>query len=176
MRNRKTLFLDRDGVINVERPKDYVKKPEEFIFIPGVLDALSLLNKYFDHIFIVTNQRGVGIGLMQKETLEEIHRKMIETIESRGGRIDKIYVCTETNSCNINRKPNIGMALQAVEDYPDIMLEESVMVGNSISDMQFGKRLGMRTVLVGNKYTEEEKDKSLIDYEFEDLLTFSKYL
>ena len=68
-----TLFLDRDGVINKQRPHDYVKSPDEFIFLDGVLEALELLSPLFDHIVIVTNQRGVGKGVMSRETLEEIH-------------------------------------------------------------------------------------------------------
>ena len=142
-----TLFLDRDGVINRHRPDDYVKTWEEFEFMPCILEALATWNKQFKHIVIVTNQRGVGKGLMSEETLLAIHRRMVEEIERHGGRIDKIYYCTDLNNDSPNRKPNIGMALPAKADFPDIDFSKSVMVGDSESDMEFGRRVGMKTFL-----------------------------
>ena len=90
-----TLFLDRDGVINQQRPYDYVKTTGEFIFIDGALEALRLLSPLFKHIIIVTNQRGVGKGIMTRKDLEEIHAYMMNEVSGQGGRIDKIYVCTD---------------------------------------------------------------------------------
>ncbi len=172
----KTLFLDRDGVINEERPGDYVKTRDEFIFLPGVPDALSILNKHFNHIFIVTNQRGVGRGIMSRQALDDIHEWMLQEIAVRNGRIDKIYVCTDIEASSIDRKPNIGMALQASKEYPEVVFSESLMIGNSLSDMKFGKNAGMCTVLVGDKYNDDEKDLSLIDYSFDSLLSFARQL
>jgi len=140
------LFLDRDGVINRHRPDDYVKTWGEFEFLPGVLESLALFNKQFKHIFVVTNQRGVGKGVMSEETLLEIHRNMMAEIEKHGGRVDKIYYCIDINNDSPNRKPNIGMALQAKADFPDIDFSRSVMVGDSESDMEFGRRAGMKTI------------------------------
>ena len=85
-----TLLLDRDGVINVHRPNDYVKCWSEFQFIEGFLDFISEWSNQFDHIFVVTNQRCVGKGIVTEEALQEIHSKMVEEIENAGGRIDKI--------------------------------------------------------------------------------------
>ena len=85
-----TLLLDRDGVINRLRPNDYVKCWDEFEFLPNVLDALSKWNKQVKHIFIVTNQRGVGKGLMTEDDLFGIHKRMCDEITCHGGRIDKI--------------------------------------------------------------------------------------
>ncbi|MDR0864319.1 MAG: HAD family hydrolase [Candidatus Symbiothrix sp.] len=170
----KTLFLDRDGVINRERPGDYVKTRAEFIFLPGVLEALAILNKHFDRIFIVSNQRGVGKGIMTRETLDDIHAWMLQEINAAGGRIDKIYVCTDINDHSFHRKPNTGMALQAANDFPEVILTESIMVGNSLSDMEFGKNADMQTVLVGDKYA--EKNVPLADYFFKDLLAFAQHL
>jgi histidinol-phosphate phosphatase family protein len=144
----KTLFIDRDGVINKYRKDDYVKSWDEFEFLPGVLDALSIFSKHFNYIFIVTNQRGVGKGLMTEETLTDIHLKMRTEIENRGGRIDKIYYCTDLSNESQNRKPNSGMALQAKMDFPDIEFHESIMIGDSQSDMEFGNRLGMKTIFL----------------------------
>ena len=172
----KILFLDRDGVINKERPDDYVKTFGEFIFLPGVFEALAILNQHFSRIFIVTNQRGVGRGIMSEENLLSIHDWMTKEIVLKNGRIDKLYVCTEVDSSSQNRKPNIGMALQAQKDFPEIDFSESIMVGNSLSDMEFGKNAGMCTILVGDKYNDSEKDLSLIDYSFDSLLSFAQKL
>lgn len=141
-----TLFLDRDGVINKLRPNDYVKTWEEFEFMPGLLDVFSKWAKHFKYIVVVTNQRGVGKGLMTEETLNSIHSQMIQEIECHQGRIDKIYYCTSIDENNPFRKPNIGMGLNALKDFPDIDLEKSIMIGDSESDMEFAKRLGIRGV------------------------------
>src|SRR5215831_19148407 len=104
-----TLFLDRDGVINGERKDEYVLRLEEFIFFDGVLQALKILNKVFGVIVIVTNQKGVGKGLMTLDDLHSIHDYMMREIESSGGRIDKIYYCTDLDNDSFNRKPQPGM-------------------------------------------------------------------
>ncbi|PJJ75932.1 D-glycero-D-manno-heptose 1,7-bisphosphate phosphatase [Thermoflavifilum aggregans] len=147
---RWTLFLDRDGVINVEKKDGYVLSREEFYFEPGALDALRLLQSIFGHILVVTNQRCVGKGLISAQQLEQLHRWMCEEIRNHGGRIDRIYYCPDLEDESPCRKPNIGMALQASRDFPDIDFQRSVMVGNHFSDMQFGKSLGMYTVLIAS--------------------------
>lgn len=138
-----TLFLDRDGVINVLRPNDYVKTWEEFVFREGILDCLSHWSNCFKRIVIVTNQRGVGRGRMSQENLDMIHRRMVEEIHRHGGRIDRIYVCTAVEDTDECRKPNIGMALAAKRDFPDIDFTRSLMIGDSPSDEQFARRAGM---------------------------------
>lgn len=153
--NCDTLFLDRDGVINRLLINDYVKTWNDFEFLPGVLAALKILNSHFKHIIIVTNQRGVGKGLMSEKALLEIHERMMEEIGKCGGRIDKIYYCTDILESSPNRKPNIGMALRAKVDFPDINFKNSIMIGDSESDMIFGNKLEMKTI--------STKDKLLID-------------
>lgn len=138
-----TLFLDRDGVINVLRPNDYVKSWEEFEFREGILEHLSQWSSRFKHIVIVTNQRGVGRGRMSAEDLTTIHNKMVEVINLNGGRIDHIYVCTAVEDTDECRKPNIGMALAAKRDFPDIDFSRSIMIGDSSSDELFAQRAGM---------------------------------
>ncbi len=138
-----TLFLDRDGVINVLRPNDYVKSWEEFEFREGILEHLSQWSRHFKHIVIVTNQRGVGRGRMSAEELTTIHNKMVEIINLNGGRIDHIYVCTAVEDTDEYRKPNIGMALAAKHDFPDIEFSRSLMIGDSPSDELFAQRAGM---------------------------------
>lgn len=155
-----SLFLDRDGVINVHRIDDYVKTWEEFEFLPGVLDAFPLLSRYFKHIFVVTNQRGVGKGLMSEEDLLDIHKRMSNEIEKWGGRVDQIYYCSDVSNESQNRKPNSGMALQAKKDFPDIEFEKSVMIGDSQLDMEFGNRLGMKTIFIDK----QNQSDSLINF------------
>lgn len=150
-----TLFLDRDGVINKHRPDDYVKEWSEFEFLPKVTEAFSILARYFKRIIVVTNQRGVGKGLMTESDLQEIHKRMVSEIAKAGGRIDTIYFCTDINHDSPNRKPNSGMALQAQKDFPEITFENAVMIGDSSSDMEFGERLGMKSYLVNQDNQKE---------------------
>lgn len=138
-----TLFLDRDGVINVLRPGDYVKSWDEFVFRKDILQHLASWNSQFKHILIVTNQRGVGRGRMSQEDLNTIHNKMVKTINLHGGRIDHIYACTAVEDSDECRKPNIGMALAAKRDFPDIDFSRSLMIGDSPSDELFAQRAGM---------------------------------
>lgn len=176
MKQYNTLFLDRDGVINKQRPDDYVKSPDEFVFIDGTLDALKCLSSHFRHIIIVTNQRGVGRGIMSNEDLERIHEYMINIIRSNGGRIDKIYTCTSINESCENRKPNIGMALQAKQDFPDIDFSLSLMAGDSLSDMEFANKANIPTILIGNKYQAEALTSVNIYQWYPDLLTFAEQI
>jgi len=170
------LFLDRDGVINIERPNDYVKNISEFIFTEHALEAIKILSDKFKYIFIVTNQRGVGKGIMKVSDLEQVHKYMLSEIEKAGGNIANIYYCTDLDSTSINRKPNTGMAFQAQRDYPSICFDKSVMIGNSMSDIDFGNKLGMYTVLVGDKYKKEHKIYSNINAFYENLHKFADSL
>jgi histidinol-phosphate phosphatase family protein len=147
LRRFDTLFLDRDGVINCLRVGDYVKCWEEFVFMPGILEALAVWNSQFKRILIVTNQRGVGRGFMTEEELTVIHEKMLHVIESHGGRIDRIYCCTAVSDADVNRKPNAGMAVQAKRDFPEIDFTGAVMIGDSQTDMLFAQRMEMEGIL-----------------------------
>lgn len=134
-----TLLLDRDGTINVHLLGDYVKTWDEFEFIPGVLEAMPRLAKHFKHIFIVTNQRGIGKGKFTEEDLASIHSHMIEEIERAGGRIDGIYYCTALSDYDTRRKPGTGMFDEIVTDYPDVTPELTLMVGDGDVDERFAR-------------------------------------
>lgn len=146
-----TLLLDRDGVVNVLRPNDYVKNWSEFEFIPGILQAIAQWSKMVNHIFIVTNQRGVGKGLMSEQDLLQIHRKMIEKINSEGGHIDNIYYCTAVSNDDGRRKPSTGMFLEILQDYPEVDRNRTLMIGDSDSDEQFAVNCGIRFIKFDNK-------------------------
>lgn len=171
-----TLFLDRDGVLNKEIVGSYITSLDEFEFCDGVPRALNFLSDLFGTVVVVTNQRGVGRGLMTTETLRGIHSEMKSGIVAAGGRIDRVYSCTAINDEDRNRKPNTGMALQAREDFPQIDFHKSVMVGNSISDMEFGKRLAMHTVFLTTKHAPYPMPNDLIDSQFESLLEWANML
>ena len=168
-----TLFLDRDGVISDRLPDDYVRRWEDFRFLDGVPEALAMLNPVFGRIIIVSNQQGVGKGLMSRQNLEEIDRCMKKYIEGHFGRIDASFYCTHLASENHpDRKPGTGMALKAKEKYPEIDFSKSVMIGDSPSDIEFGQRLGMVTVFIGKT----EHETITVDYIFNSLLEFAKSL
>ncbi len=172
--NSWTLFLDRDGVINVEKKDHYVLNPSEFIFLDGVEEALKILSGIFKLILIVSNQRGVAKKLMTLEDLHNVHTYMIEEITNYNGRIDKIYFCTDLDNASPNRKPNPGMALQAQRDFPQIDFQKSIMVGNKLSDMQFAKNVNMHAVFIASTNPETSFPHKLIDARFNSLLEFAQ--
>lgn len=168
-RPAKFLFLDRDGVINKHLPGDYVKNINQFEFLPGVLEALVQYSSYFTHIVVVTNQQGIGKGLYTEDDLNEVHTFMLDKITEAGGRIDAIYFCPSLEKNNDPcRKPNIGMGLQAQADFPNIDFRQAVMIGDSMSDMQFGRNLGMFTIWISSDM-EKEFNPDLIDLRMEGL-------
>lgn len=168
-----TLFLDRDGVINKKLENDYVKRLDEFQFLPGAKEAIIDLNQLFGLTVVVTNQQGIGKGLMTTNDLKGVHAYMLNELEADGGKINEVYFAPDLASTNsINRKPNTGMAEQARKDFPQIDFKKSVMVGDSLSDMQMGKRVGMITVYITNS---SEKLKEA-DFQFESLKAFADAL
>ena len=169
-----TLFLDRDGVINKRIVDGYVKSPGEFEFLPGVLDAMHRLSKVFNRIIIVTNQQGIGKGLMSEEELEVIHQYLTDTVHKEGGKIDAIYHAPGlAEEKSAMRKPGIGMALQAKKDFPEIDFKNSIMLGDSAVDMEFGRRAGMVTVMVGIR---EDTKGHMGDFTFNSLRDFCEAL
>ncbi len=169
------LFLDRDGTLNVRLIDDYVKRPDEFELIPGTLEALAMLQPFFCRIFIVTNQQGIGKGLMTEQDLVNIHNPFLLQAKDAGVNIDKIYFCPNLKSDHsFYRKPSIGMALQARRDYPEISLKDSFMIGDSRSDMLFGRRAQMTTILVGDETQIAHGDAHLVDRYHPTLLQFAQ--
>lgn len=150
-----TLFLDRDGVINKRLVGEYVKTPDEFELLPGVTDAIKRFSQQFGRIIVVTNQQGIGKGIMTESDLQLLHKHFIDELIKNGTNVDAIYFAPHLAGENhAMRKPNIGMALQAQKDFPEIELHKSIMIGDSHSDMQFGKNAGMYTVFVGHHQNE----------------------
>ncbi|MBN8684322.1 MAG: HAD family hydrolase [Chitinophagales bacterium] len=172
------LFLDRDGVLNVRPPGDYVKTPEAFIPVPGLAEALAQLHLVFARIFVVTNQAGIGKGLMTEADLARVHDKLQQLAAEAGVALDAIYYCPhrreEKCAC---RKPATGMGLQAKAAFPEINFSESWMVGDSLSDIAFGQALGMRTALIEGKAEEAEAAAAIqTEGRFPDLPAFARFI
>lgn len=153
---RKVIFLDRDGVINKKIPKDYVKKWKEFEFLTGALEAIAKLTKAGYEIYIISNQAGIGRGLMNEGALFEIHKNMEKEIEKHGGEIKGIYYCPHhwNDNC-LCRKPKPGMLFRAAIER-QIDLPSAVFVGDDERDIQAGIAAGCLTFLV-------KTDKNLLD-------------
>ena len=144
-----TLFLDRDGVLNRHRPGDYVKSTAEWEWMPGIREALAAWARKFQRIVLVTNQRGVGKGVMTDRDLALVHEQMLRDIEESGGRIDLILVCTAVDDADPRRKPNTGMFEEACALLPGIEASRSVMLGDTQTDARFAARCGMPFILLG---------------------------
>lgn len=167
-----TLFLDRDGVINVRIIDGYVTKIEEFEFLPDVIEAFKIFKNKFNRIIVVTNQQGVGKGLMTEDDVKEVHDFMINEVENHDGKIDKVYFCPQLKSVPDNyRKPSPKMAYMAKEDFPEIDLSKSIMIGDMNSDVEFGKNAGMMTVFIG-----DNEFKLIPDGRFNSLYDFAKVI
>jgi histidinol-phosphate phosphatase family protein len=141
------VFLDRDGVINVNRD-DYVKSWSEFEFLPGAKDAIKMLNETNYWVIIVTNQSPIGRGIFDHNTLEEIHTKMLQELSDAGAHIDAIYYCPHSpdDECGC-RKPKPGLLIRAAEEL-NIDLNNSWLIGDSDGDIEAGKAAGCKTFKV----------------------------
>ncbi len=145
--SRGAIFLDRDGVININRA-DHVKCWSEFEFLPGALDSIRRLTETGLPIFVVTNQAIVNRKLITTEALDDIHKQMIAEINKAGGQITKVYHCPhDTHEKCTCRKPEPGMLLQAAKEF-DIDLAESFFIGDAWSDVEAGLTAGARSILV----------------------------
>ena len=168
-----TLFLDRDGVINKRNFDGYITNASDFEFLPLALNAFRILSDVFGKIVVVTNQQGVGKGLMSQDDLNAIHQFMVQKIEENEGRIDAVFSATNLKKAEVdNRKPNVNMALMAKDEFQEIDFEKSVMIGDTDSDILFGKNVGMKTVLIKSKEITTEN----ADFEFNSLFEFAEFV
>lgn len=166
LKKNRAVFLDRDGVINKKaKEHDYIKNWGEFEFLPDVGKTIRKLNKDF-LIVVITNQRGIGRGVMSFEGLEEIHRKMKAGLNRQKAKIDKIYFCPHKLDENCEcRKPNPGLILKASRDL-NINLKNSFMVGDSIEDIEAGKKAGCKTIFLKNKASLKKHGNKTIKTDF----------
>ena len=145
----RTVFLDRDGVLNRKLPEGrYIASWSEFQPLPGVAQAIGRLNRAGLRVIVVSNQRGIALGLYTSDDVRQIHSALNRWLQSHGAHIDAFYFCPhDTQQCNC-RKPLPGLFEQARAEFPEIAAGSSVMIGDSLSDIEFGRRLGMTTLLL----------------------------
>lgn len=150
---KKAVFLDRDGVINEVLTKrvKFVNKPKDLYFLPGVPEAIKKLNAYFDFVFVVTNQGGVGLGYMKESELKKIHLHMIEELKKQGAQVDEAVYCPHKPKAGCAcRKPNSKLIEDLAIKY-EVDLSKSFMVGDTDTDIMAGKKAGTKTVYLGER-------------------------
>nr|WP_240953383.1 HAD-IIIA family hydrolase [Sneathiella chinensis] len=158
-------MLDRDGVINEDRA-DFVKSPDELVFIPGALEAIATLNSRGHKVVIVTNQSCIGRGLITLETLDNIHGKLKSALKAKGGRLDDILIAPDAPwAATENRKPGAGMILEALTRFRE-QPRNTVLVGDSKRDLQAACIAGCHRILVqtgkGRATQSEGLDRALL--------------
>lgn len=137
------IFLDRDGVL-IENRDDYVRCWEDVVFIPGVLEVLHAKREAPYRFVLVTNQSAIGRGLLSLPDAHEINRRVLSTVTEHGGRIDGLYMCPHAPEAGCNcRKPQPGLLLQAANEL-SIDLSRSIMIGDALSDLEAGRKAGVR--------------------------------
>jgi D-glycero-D-manno-heptose 1,7-bisphosphate phosphatase len=145
----RNVFLDRDGVINRKAPEgDYVAHWAEFDILPGVAQAIAALNRSGRRVFLVTNQRGVALGLYSKQDVERLHAQLAEHLAGHGAHLDGYYYCPHDKNVCACRKPLPGLFEQAFNAFPEARAEPSVMIGDSLSDIEAGRAMGMATIFI----------------------------
>lgn len=152
------VFLDRDGVINRRVMGDYITRWEDFEFLPGVVEAIAELTRASLTLVVVTNQRGVALGRMTLDDVNDIHARMLCAVEDAGGRIARVEVCPDASGPD--RKPEPGMLLRSMREL-GIDAQTGVIVGDSASDIVAGHRAGVRGILIGA--TRDEERAKLVD-------------
>lgn len=169
----KVVFLDRDGTINIE--KEYLYKKEDFQFIDGTIEAIRLLNEYGFKVVVVSNQAGIGRGLYNESDVEKLQIYINNKLEEYNAYIDDFYYCPHHPLAGIGeyklecdcRKPKTGMFLEAEKKYK-VDKSGSWMIGDKMLDIMAGKSYGVKTILVGTGYGEEEfnKTKDFPEYDY----------
>ncbi|HEX5538640.1 MAG TPA: D-glycero-beta-D-manno-heptose 1,7-bisphosphate 7-phosphatase [Methylophilaceae bacterium] len=143
----KLVILDRDGVINFDSPQ-HIKSPDEWIPIPGSLEAIALLNQSGFRVVLATNQSGISRGLFDMATLNAIHDKMHRALGQLGGRIDALFYCPHSAEAECNcRKPKSGM-IEEISRRFAIDLDGVPSVGDSLRDLQASAAYGAQPILV----------------------------
>lgn len=150
MGTRRCLFLDRDGVINAAPPEgEYIRTWDEFRLLPEIVSWIQLFKAAGYLVIVVTNQRGIALGLYSHQDLQSLHDRMRGELAAQGAFIDAILYCPHAeNTCDC-RKPQPGMILEAQKTF-DIDLSASLLIGDTERDRQLAERCGIPFVLVRN--------------------------
>jgi D-glycero-D-manno-heptose 1,7-bisphosphate phosphatase len=152
------VFLDRDGVLNRTLVGSYVISWEQFEVLPGVEQAIAQLNRSGRKVIVVTNQRGIALGLHSEADLRALHDRLREHLAAHGAHLDAIYYCPHDNGECQCRKPQTGMFEQAFQDFPGASTSNSVVVGDSLVDVEAASRLGIRSVFISDPAVQPRSD------------------
>lgn len=155
----KYVFLDRDGVINRKAPESqYIWQWDQFHLLPKADDAIALLSRACIRVIVVTNQRGVHLGLYSLNEVDALHARLQKELALVGGHIDAFYVCPHGESqCNC-RKPKTGLLEQALEDFPMANKNNSLVIGDALSDVQLAKAFGVPSILILNGHDQAHRN------------------
>ena len=160
------VFLDRDGVINVERG-DYTTSIKEWEWAPGAFEGIKKLNGAGFGIIVITNQSCISRGIMTEKELSELHDFMLRTVRDSGGEILRIYHCPHQKSDNCScRKPKPGMLLQAAKDY-GIDLPKTFFIGDAPRDMEAAAQAGARRIYIDSSSSDTNSQTQLIPVDFQ---------
>lgn len=161
--NKKAVFIDRDGTINVN--VHYLDDPDRFEMYPGVGEGLKILQDNGFTLIVITNQSGIARGLFTEEQLSAIHERMEQELQMFGVTLDGLYYCPHhpDERCNC-RKPNTGLFKQAIREH-DIIVHQSYMIGDKHLDVAAGKKIGVKTILIPEPHEREECLSQLDEWE-----------
>lgn len=159
-----TVFLDRDGTINTRLVGEWIVRPEQFELMAGAGEALAKMQRAGMRLVVVTNQRGIELGLFTEEDLARVHERMAGLLARFGVRLDAVYFSTPAKCPRT--KPEAGMLFDAQRDFPGIEFARSVMIGDAVRDIQAGAKAGCRTVLIasgdhGEEVLQEAEEKGV---------------
>jgi D-glycero-D-manno-heptose 1,7-bisphosphate phosphatase len=149
-----TVFLDRDGTINVKAAEgSYILRPEDVRLLPGAGEAVHRLNAAALRVIVVTNQRAAALGLIDDAGLAQVNSQLEHLLAAHGAHLDGIYVCPHgIDSCDC-RKPATGLLRQARADFPDIDYARSVLIGDSESDVGAALACGIEALRLAPAHT-----------------------
>jgi D-glycero-D-manno-heptose 1,7-bisphosphate phosphatase len=166
--NVQYVFLDRDGVINRKLPEgEYVSSWHSFQILPAAEEAIARLNRSGRTVIVVTNQRGIALGHYTEADVNAVHEELQRHLSQSGAHIDAFYFCPhDKNQCNC-RKPKIGLFEQALDDFPEASGHNSIVIGDSLSDIEAARNFGAPSIFVeGDPEFQKpgaEKARSLAD-------------
>lgn len=143
------VFLDRDGVINRKPPEgSYISKWSEFHLLPGAEDAIAKLNASGRTVIVITNQRGVALGLYSEDDVKALHCELQKHLAAKSARIDAFFYCPHDRGKCDCRKPGTALFKRAFATFPGAAPPNSIMIGDSLGDIEAAQRLSMPSIFV----------------------------
>ena len=178
-KGRIAVFIDRDGTVNED--VDYLTRVRDLRLIRGAAEGIAKINALGVKTILITNQSAIARGYLSEKTLGRIHQRLKKLLAEQGAFLDGVYYCPHhpDDGCSC-RKPAAGMLLAAREDFA-LELEGSFIVGDKLSDIELGRKLGLTTILVLTGYGRQERErlaakKVMVDFVADDLLRAAQWI